>query len=148
MKKLIRKIAEFFRAHQKLKLANSYIAFLRHELSAFSENVRQEQRLAEECRKEIEMHKGANYDLTKVNKHLLGLCEQLRKDLHQRGSTDAERDFINVCKDIYTNGRMISRLQFESCMYEVLKQREMTCINRDLELKNEKSNPEGLPRGG
>lgn len=146
MKKLIRKIAEFFRAHQKLKLANSYIAFLQHELSAFSENVRQEQRLAEERRKEIEMHKGVNYDLTEANKHLLGLCEQLRKDLHQRGSTDAERDFINVCKDIYGNGRMISRPRFESCMYEILKQREMACINRNLELKNETGNPEGIPR--
>lgn len=137
MKLSLRNIAEWFRAAKKLKAANSYIDFMEGELQYQRKlNSSNLFLMADRC-KQIDQLEERNIVLNDRNKRLLNMLEEMRGLLHQRGATDAESEFIRVCKDIYTRGKMLSQMRFDASMYTIIEQRKMACINRNLPAEKE-----------
>jgi hypothetical protein len=130
MKNYLRIIAECFRTAKSLKKANAYIDYLEKEVDFRKKrNSEITSLMAERCA-EIDALESMNVQLNEKNLRLINLSKELRDIIHKRGATDAEHDFIDVCKDIYSKGKMISRQRFDASMYDVLNQRKMACINR------------------
>lgn len=131
MKKSLHKIAEWFRASKKLNMANSYIKYQELEITALRERAIKDRFIASDRCNEINELEARNISLNEKNKRLLNLLDQMRELLHKRGSTDAERQFIRACVDIYANGKMISEQRFNAQVSEIVAKRSMACINRD-----------------
>lgn len=59
-----------------------------------------------------------------ANKAVRKLAEQLRQRIKDNGMTNAEKRFLEICRDIHKNGKMISPKRFNESLEAIEKDRE------------------------
>lgn len=57
--------------------------------------------------------------------HLRKIAEEMKSRVHTHGKTTGENDFIAVCLDIRSNGKMISERRFNASMDLIKGEREL-----------------------
>lgn len=94
MKSLVAELKKWFSVRNELAKANSYIKYLNSELKVQRDIAKQAVR--ESVGKDVE---------------IMAMASELGA-AHERVASGRERYFLKVCRDIYSNGKMISELRF------------------------------------
>lgn len=101
--------------------ARKQVKELKKEISHITSGYRRELATAAQSL-HVEQGRAAGFSAQVVQ--LRGIAEELRGRVHSHGMTTAERVFLDVCLDIYKNGKKISEFRFNNSMAAIVKQRE------------------------
>lgn len=121
MKNIFRKIKHALNLPLKLASANSYIKYLEESQIVQCREIRdllQEKATLESKVQRVYLAETRATRLTE-------LLNQCRDRLYERGATDAEREYLRVSRDIYANGKMMSKRRFGFHCYAMQRQREL-----------------------
>lgn len=132
IKTAFKKIKDALNLSLKLSMANSYISLLEEYLNESRERVAVLWAEKERVESSLELERSKNAIARDRTKRLTELLEQMRERLHERGATDAERQFIKVSLRIYGNGKMMSKRRFEHHLYSIQRQRELVDTRREV----------------
>lgn len=126
MKGVIAKIKTVINFPLKLTMANSYVKYLEESCIAMRgdiQNLLHEKAFLESKAQRLDL---ANERVARLTE----LVDTLRDRLHERGSTDAEREYLRVSREIYAAGKEMSKRRFDTHCRAIERQRELVGTGR------------------
>ncbi|WP_310606733.1 hypothetical protein [Buttiauxella brennerae] len=121
MKNLFKKAIMVLNLPVKLAAANSYIKYMEKERDS-REDLLSELRIENATLK----YKCSKLDLADARViRLRNMLDSMRTQLHARGATDIEREFVRTCIDIYNNNKMLSKSRFDWTVCAIKREREL-----------------------